>query len=149
MNKQEYNKTYKKIEEMLYNYPKVKAEIENIKLDIEEMEDIVGIRGVSDNLKGSTPTYAFNSSVENEVINREEKLPERIEGLCRVLRSKERFIRKVDNALETLNENSKQLVQLKYFKKYTIERVAEVMDVSTSTVIRGKKEVVAELINVL
>ena len=149
MNKQEYNKTYKKIEEMLYNYPKAKAEIENIKLDIEEMEDIVGIRGASDNLKGSTPTYAFNSSVENEVINREEKLPERIEGLCRVLRSKERFIRKVDNALETLNENSKQLVQLKYFKKYTIERVAEVMDVSTSTVIRGKKEVVAELINIL
>ena len=124
MNKQEYNKTYKKIEEMLYNYPKAKAEIENIKLDIEEMEDIVGIRGASDNLK-------------------------RIEGLCRVLRSKERFIRKVDNALETLNENSKQLVQLKYFKKYTIERVAEVMDVSTSTVIRGKKEVVAELINIL
>lgn len=149
MNKLEYNNAYKKIEEMLYNYPKAKAEIENIKLDIEEMQDIVEIKGVRNNPKGSTPTYAFNSSVENELINREEKLTERIEGLCRLLRSKERFIQKIDNALDTLSENGQQLVKLKYFKKYTIERVAEIMDVSTSTVIRSRKEVVGELINVL
>lgn len=149
MNVKDYKTISEKIEEMLYSYPRAKAEIENIKLDLEEIQDIIGIRGSTDSPKGSTPTYAFNSSVENEVINRDEKLPERIEGLNRVLRSKERFIQKVDNALETLNENGKTLIQLKYFKKYTIERVAEFMNVSTSTVIRSRKDVILELMNVL
>lgn len=149
MNNQDRKYFCKKVEEMLYSYPKAKAEIENIKLDLEEMQDIIGIKGTTNDPKGSTPTYAFNSSVENEVINRDEKLPERIEGLNRVLRSKERFIQKIDNALESLDENEKTLVQLKYFKKYTIERVAELMNVSTSTIIRNRKDAMAELMSVL
>lgn len=140
---------YRKIEGMLYSYPKVKAEIENIKIDIEELNDVIGIRGASDNPKGSTPTYAFNSSVENEVISREEHLPEKIQGLSRLLRSKERFIKKMDNSLNTLKEDEMKLIELKYFKRYKLEDIAELMDISKDGVVKRRKSIILEVIQIL
>ena len=135
---------------MLYSYPKVKAEIENIKIDIEELNDVIGIKGASDNqIKPSTPTYAFNSNVENEVINRDEKLQENTLNLQRLLRSKERFIKKIDNSLATLKDDEMKLVEFKYFKRYKLDYIAGVLDLSINTVVRRRKDIILELISIL
>lgn len=149
MNTQNDN-LYRKIEGMLYSYPKVKAEIENIKIDIEELNDVIGIKGASDNqIKPSTPTYAFNSNVENEVINRDEKLQENTLNLQRLLRSKERFIKKIDNSLATLKDDEMKLVEFKYFKRYKLDYIAGVLDLSINTVVRRRKDIILELISIL
>lgn len=134
---------------MLYSYPKVKAEIENIKIDIEELNDslsILGIKGASNNkIKPTSPTYAFNSNVENETIERDEK----IKYLSSLLRSKERFIRKIENCLDTLTEEERKLVEMKYFKRNKLDRIAEILDVSTITIVRKRRDIILELIDVL
>ncbi|MDA3732370.1 sigma-70 family RNA polymerase sigma factor [Niameybacter massiliensis] len=141
---------YARVEGILYNYPKVKVEIENIKIDIEELNDVVGIKGAGNNkIKPSSATNAFNSNVENEVIDREENLPDRINDMNRLLRNKERYIRKVDNALSLLKEDERKLVELIYFKRYTLEKAGEVFDITKDGMAKRRKPVILELINIL
>lgn len=141
---------YSRVEGMLYSYPKVKVEIENIKLDIDELNEVVGIKGTSNNqIKPTSPTYQFNSNVENEVIDRDENLPERIASMNRLLRSKERFIKKMDNALGLLKDEERKLVELKYFKRDTFEHIAEMFDMSKDGVVKRRKSIILELIDIL
>lgn len=141
---------YSKVEGMLYSYPKVKTEIENIKLDIEELNDIVGIKGGSNNyIKPTSPTNQFNSNVENEVIDRDENLPDKIVNLNRILRSKERFIKKMDNVLGLLKDEERKLIEMKYFKRDTFEHMAEVFGMSKDGVVKRRKSIILELMDIL
>ncbi|MBE6023455.1 MAG: hypothetical protein E7231_09510 [Cellulosilyticum sp.] len=69
---------YSIVEGILYNYPKLKVEIDNLKLDLEEAREIVGIKGASDNEKAGSPTHAFSSVIENEILDREKNLEKRV-----------------------------------------------------------------------
>lgn len=104
---------YKKTDGVLFNYKSIKAEIFNLELDIEELEDErEGIKGISYDEK-SSPTHKFNSSVENEVIKKEKE----INRLLREKRSKERLIRKIDNALDSLETEEKEIIKLRCFER--------------------------------
>lgn len=139
---------YRKIEALLYNYPKLKVEIQNLKIDIEEMQDdVIGIRGQSDNPAPGSYTYAFTSSVESEAESRIEKLPDRIAALERIIRSKERQLKKLDNLLSILTDEEYKLVELRYFKQYKLNRVSEILDVSLDTVVRKRRETIRKLIS--
>lgn len=129
---------YKKVESILYEVPKLKAEIANLQIDLEEIQEIIGIRGASPNEKAGSATYAFNSSVEDEVISREEKLEEKVLNLKEAIRRRERQVRKVENALKVLNEKELLLVEMRYFKHYSINRVCEILDITTPTFNRRK-----------
>ncbi|MFQ4424442.1 hypothetical protein ACVCBY_19210, partial [Clostridioides difficile] len=62
---------FKKVEGRLHHYKFLSAEIKNLELDIESREnEIFGCKAVGYDEKVS-PTYAFNSSVENEIIKKE------------------------------------------------------------------------------
>ena len=130
--------SYRKVENILYEVPKLKAEIANLQIDLEEIQEIIGIRGASPNEKAGSATYAFNSSVEDEVINREERLEEKVHGLKEAIRRRERQVRKVENALKVLNEKELLLVEMRYFKHYSINRVCEILDITTPTFNRRK-----------
>ena len=129
---------YKKVESILYEVPKLKAEIANLQIDLEEIQEIIGIRGASPNEKAGSATYAFSSSMEDEVINREERLEEKVLNLKESIRRRERQVRKVENALEVLNEKELLLVEMRYFKHYSINRVCEILDITTPTFNRRK-----------
>ena len=59
--------TYKKTEYYLYNYKNMQAEIKNILLEIEDIENNYrGIEAITYEEK-SAPTNKFNSSVEQEI----------------------------------------------------------------------------------
>ena len=141
---------YRRIEGMLYIYPKVKAEIENIKIDIEELNDVLGIKGANNNqIKPSTATYSFNSNVENEVIDREESIPEKTLHLQRTIRSKERFVRKVDVALGTLNDDNRKLIELKYFKGISANDLANRYGIEPITFYKRKAMIIKGLMGLL
>lgn len=138
------NNLYCKVEGILYKVPQLKIEIENLKIDLEEIREYEGIRGASDNEKAGSPTYAITSSVETEALNRIEKLAEREDHIKRKLAYKERELQRIENALSVLTEGEKLLLELRYFKRYSVDRVCEILDISERSFIRRRKDIIVK-----
>ncbi len=136
---------YRKIEGLLFSYPKIQIEIKNLRIDIEEIKDVIAIHGASDAPRASTPTYAFNSSVENEVIQREEKLPDRINRIENMIRSKERQLQKIDNVLLTLEKGDQEFIELRYWKKIGIKDLCSRYNMEKSSVYKQRDRIVKDL----
>ena len=135
---------YKKVESILYEVPKLKAEIANLQIDLEEIQEIIGIRGASPNEKAGSATHAFNSAVENEVIHRDEKIGEKVVALTSGISRKERELKKVENILATLTEEEYMLIEMKYFKRYTVNRICEILDISGDTFTKRRKKIIVK-----
>ena len=135
---------YSMVEGILYNYPKLKVEIDNLKIDLEEAQEVVGIRGASGNEKPGSSTNAFSSVVENEVLEREKNLERKINRLTGLIQSKERQLKKVENVLSTLTEQELILIEMKYFKRYSINRICELLDITTATFIKRRKKIIVQ-----
>ena len=133
---------YSMVEGILYNYPKLKVEIDNLKIDLEEAQEIVGIRGAIGNEKAGSSTNAFSSVVENEVLEREKNLERKINRLTGLIQSKERQLRKVENILSTLTEYEMQLIEMRYFKRYSIGRICGVLELSEDGFNKRRKNII-------
>ena len=107
---------FKKTEYTLYNYKSLDIKIKNINIDIDNLENDITVKAVSYEEKAG-PTNAFSSSVENEVIRRDEHVREQLD----ILRAKKKYNldlkTKVDGALEQLTKDELKLVELRYFSK--------------------------------
>lgn len=136
------NNLYCKVEGMLYSVPKLKIEIDNLKIDLEELMEYEGIRGASDNEKAGSPTYAINSSVENEVMNRVEKLSDKEQAIIRKINSKERELKRIENALSILTEGERLLIEFWYFKRYTVNRICDLLEISDRSFSRRRKNII-------
>lgn len=66
------DKAFNKMEKRLYNYRRLDIKIKHIELDIENLLNDVSLGGGDMFGEKGTPTNAFNSNVENDVIRREE-----------------------------------------------------------------------------
>lgn len=112
---------YKKIEAMLYNYKKNKAKIKNISIEIEKINtDYKGISSISYSEKTGS-TNKINSSVENEVIEKEKRISD--------LEKEKIFLQgevsQIENALEVLTDSQREIVTLKYFNKLSYKVIAD------------------------
>lgn len=117
---------FKKVEYMLYNYKNTKAEIKNMRLDLEVLEsDYIGVTAQSYD-EHTQPTNAFHSDVEDELLKRDEK----IIRLRKTIRIKEIEIEKIDNALLTLKDKEQDFIHYKYFDKITHMQISEKLDMS-------------------
>ncbi|EGT5649380.1 hypothetical protein [Clostridium botulinum] len=103
---------YSKLEGILYNYKRIKQEINNIYLEIHYIESNYKESGAISYEEKSSPTNKFNSVVENEVIQKEKI----IEKLKKTLESKELIINKIDNALSTLTEKEREIIIIRYIE---------------------------------
>ena len=102
---------YKATEKFLYNYNSLKASIENMKQEIEEME-YLGITALDYKQEPVGKTYAFHSTTENEAIkitNKKEILGTRIKLL-------ENKLERIDRAVEALNEIEQKIIKLRYYE---------------------------------
>lgn len=133
---------YSMVEGILYNYPKLKVEIDNLRLDLEEAKEIVGIKGATDNEKVGSPTHAFSSVVENEVLNREKNLEKRIKVIESNILKKERQLKKIENVLSTLTEYELRLIEMKYFKRYSVGRICGVLEISEDGFNKKRKNII-------
>lgn len=103
---------YSYVEGKLYNFKSMKVELNSYKIDLEYLnKDYEGCRGQSYSGIKSSKTNSLYSSVENELIRKEK----RKERLQLKITEKEREIRKIENALELLDDEELQLVELRYF----------------------------------
>ena len=107
---------FRKTEAILYDYNDLTNKIELLKAEIKEMEEeYEGCSAIQYEEKTGS-TNKFNSTVENEVMNREQKLIYYYKDLNR----KQTLKRRLDVAIESLKEEEKQLVELRYTNKRTL-----------------------------
>lgn len=132
---------YKKTEAMLYNYRKTKAQIKSIEIDIELLKDDVDGCGAIVYEERTGATNAFNSSVENEVVRRDEKLKK----LYQLLRVKKDEINKIDLALDTLIEDERKPIELRYFQKYQNKQVAAITNVTEQNMSIVNKKLIRKI----
>lgn len=110
------NNLFKKTEKALYDYKNISLKIENIELYINRLINDVSYTGVSLEER-SSPTNAFSSSVENEVIKRDEKLADEINNLNKQKNDLILQKKMIENGLESLKPEQYKLVELRYLKK--------------------------------
>lgn len=107
---------FRKTEAILYDYNDLTNKIELLKAEIKEMEEeYEGCSAIQYEEKTGS-TNKFNSAVENEVMSREQKLIYYYKDLNR----KQTLKRRLDVAIESLKEEEKQLVELRYTNKRTL-----------------------------
>lgn len=106
----------KRTEEALYNYKRMDIIIKNIQIDIDNLLNDITLKAVSyDQI--SSKTNAFNSSVENEVIKREEYIKEQVDILKAKLKYNKDLKVKIEGALGELNSIEYKLISLRYFSR--------------------------------
>ncbi|WMJ79553.1 sigma factor-like helix-turn-helix DNA-binding protein [Clostridium sp. MB40-C1] len=136
---------YKKVEYLLYNYKNLKAEIKNIELEIESIANDYNSSLAISYEEKSAPTNKISSSVENKVVSKEEK----IKYLQDIKRNKEIQVQKIDNALESLAERDKKVIELRYFEKISNKKLAERLDLTEQRVSEIKSIIVNNLIKLI
>ncbi|ADL53229.1 hypothetical protein [Clostridium cellulovorans] len=109
------DKKFKLTEYTLYNYSSLDVIINNLLLDIEDLQNDITIKAST--FEEAIHTNDFRSSVENEVIRRDEKVNVRIKELDAERRCKSNLKRKIDGALTVLTKIELDLVKLRYFSK--------------------------------
>lgn len=129
---------YKKTEAMLYNFNKTKAEIKNTDLDLEVLRGEFDGVGAVVYEERTGPTNRFNSSVENEVIDRDKK----IEKMLKDKRLKEIEILKIENAIESLTQRERDIIEMRYFKKYNNRIISAKLDLTEEYVSELKTNIV-------
>ena len=120
---------FKKTERILYNYSMLKAEINNLGLEIEELEnEYEGIGAISYEERSGN-TNKISDSVANEIIFREKE----VYRLNKMKRSKEILLSKINNALEVLDENERKVVHYRYLNgKRTWMQVGEILSMDSN-----------------
>ncbi|WP_304340449.1 hypothetical protein [Metaclostridioides mangenotii] len=105
---------YKVVEARLHNYKNLDMEINRIKLDIESYKaEFIGCKAIeySDDIVG--PTNKFNSSVENEVLKREQYIIDKSKELAKKQIEKKR----IENALTCLDSREEDFFNLYFNNK--------------------------------
>lgn len=134
-------KNIKYIQALLYNYNSIKVDIKNMKLDLEALEnDYKGVGAIIYEER-TQATNAFSSSVENEIIIRDEKIIK----LRASIRLKEIEVQKIDNIIESLNDKDQQFIRLKYFEKNTHNQISEKIDMSFDYINEYRLKVITKI----
>lgn len=107
---------FKATEKVLYEYKSLDVKIKNIAIDIETLKNDITLKAISYEERIGK-TNAFSSSVENEVIHREEHIQIQIDRLESKLRYTQNLKTKIEGALQQLTEQELKLVKLRYFSK--------------------------------
>lgn len=134
----------KKIETILYNFNQTKAEIKNIKLDIEllesEYDDGIGANYIENTGK----TNKITSTVENMIIRKEDK----INRLNYAMKVKDAEIKKVENALETLTDRERSIIEMRYFQKESNRNISAKLYITEEYVSSIKSKAIKSLANI-
>lgn len=140
------NNLFKKTEKILYDYKNIDLRIKNIDLHIEMLMNDISCTGVSYEYTGG-PSNTFNSSVENEVIRRDEHISEEINRLRKTRKDIITFQQIVRNAVEGLRVEDYKLVELRYFQKdkKTWIEIGMNLGMDKDTCCRAKNRIINEV----
>lgn len=128
---------FQKTETLLFNYNHFKAAIRDKEEQINEIKES-GLAKKS----ACFSTYSGNDGYI-EVKSDEEKAEEKIERIEMSIRTTRNFIRIIDNAINTLKDDPYyELINLRYFRGWSREQIAEYFDCDVKTVTRNKNRLI-------
>lgn len=137
------DKEIKKIEGKLYNFNRMKAEVEYLKLEIEEIEnDYKGCGAIGYDEK-TGETYNISNPVENEILRKEKEIFKKKKERNKI----EIRIKKILNAITILNEDEEKLVQYRYFNNKTLswETIGSLLSLSSARCKQMRVEIVDKI----
>ena len=139
---------FKKTEACLYRYKDIDKLNKLTDIKIKKILNDVSLGGGDMFGEKSSPTNKFNSSVENDVIAREQKEIDKIVNQLR--KDKEnRIIEKelIEHSLELLTNEERKLIELRYFSsdRLSWDAIAMKLNVSVDTCIRMRRKIILEL----
>lgn len=108
---------YSKVEQLLNSYVPMKVEIENSKLEIEEIEANYDIKSLGFGEK-SSKTNKVSKELEERIANKDDK----IKHYQAIIKKNEAIIKKIDNATMVLTELENEVISLKYFHNPILSR---------------------------
>ena len=136
---------YKRVEAMLYSYKKTKAEIKILIRELEILEnDYRGTGAISYDEK-TQATNKFNSTVENEVINKTKE----VYKLENEIRLKEIEIKNIDDALSTLNEREYYIIKEYYINNRLLKVIADEIHVNENYASELKRNIINKLTSMI
>lgn len=107
---------FRKTEATLYGYNELVSKIKCLELEIDDIENSYSGCGAIGYEEKTGSTNKFNSSVENEIIEKERI----INNLKRDLYSKKILKEKIDSTIERMNDSERKLVELRYTNRNTL-----------------------------
>lgn len=129
---------FKETEKLLYAYPALKVQIEQVKLDIEDLKR----EGYSGRSKDIVIIPSGSQGVMDKSDIQQERIRRRIESLERTKRE----IARIEKALEYIKDDpGYPIIELKYFLEKDNEEIAEQTNCSVRTVIRHKNRLINKL----
>ena len=139
---------FKKTEYHLYQYKDIDKLNQINDIRIKKLRNEISLGGGDMFGEKSSPTNKFNSSVENDVIAREQKEIDKIVNQLR--KDKEnRIIEKelIEHSLELLTNEERKLIELRYFSSNRLswDAIAMKLNVSVDTCIRMRRKIILEL----
>lgn len=104
---------FRKTEAILYDYNNLALKIDLLKAEIKDIEEIYQGCGSISYKEKTQATNKFNSSVENEILEKEKLLKaNKID-----LNNKVILKRRIDSAVKGLKDDERKLVELRYINK--------------------------------
>lgn len=146
------NNVFKKMEKRLYDFTQLDMKIKHINMDIENLLNDVSLGGGDMFGEKGSPTNAFNSNVENDVIRREDK---EIDKQLNLLNKRKRELiiekTKLEDALNYLSDDEYKLVKLRYLdrNKNTWVNIAMEMGFDDGYCKKLRTKIITTLINAL
>ena len=107
---------FRKTEAILYSYPQLEAEIRCLELEINNIKNNYEGCGAIGYEERTQATNKFNSSVENEILNKEKE----IKILSKKLNNKKTLKDQIDSTVERMNDNERRLIEFKYTNRNTL-----------------------------
>ncbi|MGG7163779.1 hypothetical protein [Clostridium ihumii] len=112
-----------KTEKILYDYDIINAEITNLELEITHLKNMQeGYKSIDySNITGGK-TNKVISPVENIIFSGNDK---KIKELTNILENKKLVLRKLENAMRTLDDIEKTIIEYKYRKKMSWKAISQ------------------------
>lgn len=108
---------YSTTEQLLNSYIEMKVEVENSRLEIEEIEADYDIKSIEIGEK-SSKTNKIGKELENRIASKED----RIKYYEAIIKKNESIMKKIENATKVLTQMEKDVIELKYFHDPILNR---------------------------
>lgn len=130
---------FKDIEEAISLLPKLKLMLKNNKLQLEEAE-----LGIKQKCKKGDPLEKVQTSINLE--SPLEKQESYIEKLKNRIIKQEILIDRLENALSIIkNDEYYQIIELKYWNRYSNDKISTILNISIPTLKRHKNRMIKEV----
>ena len=134
---------FKKIEKILYDYKYIDNKLDVFRFKLEHIKNDVNISSIDYSKDKISSTNAFNSTVENAMLDRESN----IAALEEKIKELEYNKQLIDKSLTVLEDTELKLVKLRYFSKdkRTWVNIAAEMNMTSDNCIKIRRRIIDKL----